>query len=238
MASAEDMEPEDPETPARTNKCDYDVPISTLQNLLDNAKTSVGLLRVPSMPPDLCPPQGTISLYKISKNIFGLITNNHMMPRTDNEFICGSYINFEGFGRLVLSNEDIECVTTNEELDATIIELTEQCVALLTQRGAKFLEIASARLQDQVAMVHHSNDVFAFDKGIVHDIKDNILYYYLGGDFESSGSPILLWNLQAIGLHRHSNRKKSHTILGAIRIATHLPDVVNFHIGARLAPQM
>ena len=56
------------------------------------------------------------------------------MPRTENELICGSYINFEGFGRLVLSNEDIECVTTNEELDATIIELTKQCVALLTQR--------------------------------------------------------------------------------------------------------
>ena len=160
------------------------------------------------------------------------------MPRTENELICGSYINFEGFGRLVLSNEDIECVTTNEELDATIIELSEQCVTLLTQRGAKFLEIASARLEDKVAMVHHPNDVFAFDKGIVHDIKDSIIYYYLNGDFGSSGAPILLWNLQAIGLHRHSYRKKSHTILGAIRIATHLPDVVNFHIGARLAPQM
>ena len=68
MASAEDMEPEDSETPARTNKCDYDVPSPTLQNLLDNAKNSVGLLRVHPKPADLSPsqpPEGTVSLYKL-----------------------------------------------------------------------------------------------------------------------------------------------------------------------------
>lgn len=239
----------DPAAETRINECGYYVPIPTVYNLLDNAKFSVALLRVPPLPPNLNPAQGTISLYEIAKDIFGLITNNHMIPKTDIELICAAYINFEGFGRLILSHNDIVCVTTDKVLDATVIELAEQCVALLKQRGAKFLKIASARLADQVAMVQYPNGVYSFDKGIIHDIRGSVLHYYLGSNFGSSGSPILLWNFQdkqtdftikAIGLHkqRDGNNGNSISILGAIRFATHLPDIVNFHVVARIAPQM
>ena len=33
MASAEDMEPEDPGTPTRTNKCDYDVDFNITKSI-------------------------------------------------------------------------------------------------------------------------------------------------------------------------------------------------------------
>ena len=152
------------------------------------------------------------------------------MPRIDPQFVCGSTINFKGFGQLVLSPDDIRCVTTSAELDATVIELTEKCVSALKQRGARFLKITSAQLNNQVAMVHYSNGEFSIDKGIIYEINGKILHYYIEGDFGSSGSPILLWDVHAIGLHSGRERDNDNKILGSMRIATHLPDIVTFHL--------
>ena len=124
-------------------------------------------------------------MYELANGIFGLMTNNHVMPRIDPQFICGSTINFKGFGQLVLTPDDIRCVTTSVELDATVIELTEKCVSVLRQRGAQFLKIGSAQLNNQVAMVQYPNRRFSFDKGIIHDIIGKNLQYYIAGNSEA-----------------------------------------------------
>ena len=221
-------------------ECGYVVPIHVMQSMIDNSKFSIGLLNV-QQPNEPTPNQGTISLYEIAKNVFGLVTNNHMISQTDREFVSRCSIEFEGFGQLILYAEDIACITTSRstELDATVIELKEQCVALLRKRGAKFLKIASARLNDRVAMVQYPNGVFSIDKGIIHEIQESTLYYYIGGDQGSSGSPILLWDFTSAGLHKaiglHSCRKPDldHAILGHVRVATHFPDIVAFHLITR-----
>ena len=59
-----------------------------------------------------------------------------------------SDIIFGGIGKIFLKPEDIACVSTNKELDATVIELTEQCVALLKECGFNFLKVTNARLGD------------------------------------------------------------------------------------------
>lgn len=107
------------------------------------------------------------------------------------------------FGQLILRHEDINCITTSKELDATVIELKKECITLLDQRHAKFFKITSARINinDQVAMVQYPNEIFAIDMGLIHQITASTLHYYRGGDFGSSGSPILRWNKYAIGLH-------------------------------------
>ena len=215
----------------------YVVPVHVMQSMIDGAKFSVGLLNV-QLPNEPTSNQGTISLYEIAKNVFGLVTNNHMISQTDRDIVSRCSIEFEGFGRLILHAEDIACITTSTstELDATVIELNEQCVALLRKRGAKFLKIASARINDKVAMVQYPNCVFSIDKGVIHEIQESTLYYYIGGDHGSSGSPILLWDFTSAGLHKaiglHSHRKidSGHAILGHVRIATHLPDVVSLHL--------
>ena len=81
-------------------------------------------------------------------------------------------------------------------------------------------------------MVQYPNGEFSFDKGIIHDINGKILHYYIAGNFGSSGSPILLWDLHVIGLHRGRDRDKDKEILGSMRIATHLPDIVTFHLNS------
>ena len=214
-----------------TKECGYYVPGEKVENLLANSKFSVGyLIAAEAIPPNHCPIQGTISMYEMANGVFGLMTNNHVMPRIDPQFVCGSIINFKGFGQLVLTPHDIRCVTTSAELDATVIELTDKCVSTLKQRNAQFLKITSAQLGNQVAMVQYPNGEFSFDKGIIHDINGYILHYYIAGDPGSSGSPILLWDLRAIGLHSGRVSDNDKEILGSMRIATHLPDIVTFHL--------
>ena len=129
-------------------------------------------------------------------------------------------------------------MTTSEELDATVIELREHFVDVLKLRGAEFVRIASARVGDRMAMVHTMNRVFAIDKGLVHEISESRLYYEMAEDVWSSGAPILLWDFQAIGLHSHWENNSADSASGSIRVATHLPDVVAFHLISRIAPYM
>ena len=185
-----------------TKECGYHVPVVKEENLLANSKFSVEYWKAAeAIPPDNCPIQRTISLYEMTNGLFGLMTNNHVMPRMDPQFVCCSTFNFEGFGQLVLTPDDIRCITTSAELDVTVIELTEKCVSALKQRGAQFLKIKSAQLNNHVAILQYSNGEFSFNKGIIHEITGKILHYYTTGNFGSSGSPILLWDLHAIGLH-------------------------------------
>ena len=208
---------------------DYHVTIKNLRNLLDNITFAVGYFKAAeAIPPNINPKYGTISLYEIGADMFGLITNNHLIPRIEPQFICGSDITFEGFGSLTLRPEDINCVTTNEELDATVIELHKQCVDVFKKRKAQFLKITNAQLHNQVAMVQYPNGEFSFDKGVIIDIQGNTLYNNMSSDLGSSGSPILLWDLRAIGLHFGRSQ-----IGNKLRHATHIPAIVDFHKASR-----
>ena len=61
---------------------DYHVTFKNLRNLLDNITFSVGYFKASeAIPPNINPNYGTISLYEIAEDIFGLITNNHLIPR-------------------------------------------------------------------------------------------------------------------------------------------------------------
>ena len=68
----------------RIYEAGYTVPFQVMQNLMENSKFSVGLLNV-QLPNEQTPKQGTISLYELAKNVFGLVTNNHMISQTDKE---------------------------------------------------------------------------------------------------------------------------------------------------------
>lgn len=235
--------------------CGYSVPLSIMERILEGSKNAVGLLctsprhslsdETASSPPPtqhLKAPQkqhGIISLFELTQNVFGLITTHQLLPRTDPSCICGgTEISFDGFGHIELHPDDVYCVTTSEELDATVIELREHVVSVLKLRGAEFVRIASARVGDQVAMVHNTNRVFSIDKGFVYEVSESRVCYQMSPEVWSSGAPILLWDFQAIGLHSHWENNSADSVSGPFRIATHLPDVVAFHLISRIAPYM
>ena len=207
---------------------------SETTNYWKAATFAMGILRATPLNFESSSTQGAIALYEIEKEKCVLITNHHLLPRTDIEFICGSYINFEGLGRLILHPADIESITTNVELDATVIQLSNDMVFHLTQRGAKFLKIDDARIGEEVVIVKSPYGFFAIDNGIIHEIKDCTLYYTTKEGFGSSGSPILQKNFQAIGLHRNTDINSGYNIENCC-IATQLVDIVAFHLKSQNA---
>ena len=64
-----------------------------------------------------------------------------------------------------MSKNEIKFCTTNEELDVTVIELSEQCVKRLQQLGAKFIRVTSAREGDKIAMAQYPEGEVFFDMG-------------------------------------------------------------------------
>ena len=99
------------------------------------AKVSVCHVHAPPIPPDTVAP-GTADLYEMAEGVFTVATNNHVIPITDTNFLVNTVFTFEGPGQIKLSKKDINFCTTNKELDATVIELTEAGVKRLQKFGA------------------------------------------------------------------------------------------------------
>ena len=212
------------------NETGYAAPVKVYESAFAQAKISVCHVQAPPNPPAIIGDQGTAALYELTEGVFAAATNNHVLPVTGAEFLIRIVFTFEGLGPITLSKDEINCCTTSKELDATVVELTEQCVKRLQQLGAKFIRLTTAREGDKIAMAQYPQGQFSFDKGAIEEIKDNELYYYLGGAPGSSGSPILLWDYKAIGMHKQSGSRVEHRALGPIRRGTSLLAIAMFHL--------
>ena len=212
----------------------YLVKLTSFRHLLDYSKVAIGILLAPPHMPHQPGRQGTIALYEISMNIFVLITSHHNIPVTDTALLCRCEIIFGTFGKIVLKPEDIASVSTNPELDATVIELTAQCAAFLKQCGFNFLKVTNARLGDPVALLQlYPDGECAFDKGTIHEMNSWRLSCCIACDVGCSGAPLLLWDVQAVGLIRSENFESPQRAQGNVRVATSLPDIVAYHLVSR-----
>ena len=124
-------------------------------------------MQAPPIPPDIVAP-GTADLYELAEGVFTVATNNHVIPITDTNFLVNTVFIFEGLGQIKLSDKDINFCTTNKELDATVIELTEAGVKRLQQFGAKFIRVTTASGGDK-----SPEGEFSIDRGTIQKIKDN-----------------------------------------------------------------
>ena len=182
-------------------------------------------MQAPPIPPDTAVLQGTADLYELAEGVFTIATNNHVIPITDADFLVNTVFTFEGIGPIRLSEEEIKFCTTNKELDATVIELTDACVKRLQQFGAKFIKVTTASGGDK-----YPEGEFCIDRAAIQEIKDNEVYYYLGGALGSNGSPILLWDYRAIGMHTQSGTDIEHSALVPIRHVNRLLAIAVFQL--------
>ena len=141
-------------------------------------------MQAPPVPPDTAVLHGTADLYELVKGVFTVVTNNHVIPITDTNFLVNTIFTFEGLGQIKLSENEIKFCTTNSELDATVIELTEAGAKRLQQLGAKFIRVTTVSGGD-----NSPEGEFSIDRGAIHKIKENEVYYYLDGALSSNGSP-------------------------------------------------
>lgn len=227
---------------------EYSYPVSdpVLANLLDACHFCVGTLHPPpesSAAPPNAPPESPaavalVALLELAHNVFGLVTSARALPDADVQRVCRAEVAFRGFGRLGLRPADVASLTRDEALDALVVELTEPCAAQLRARGARFLRAASARLGDQVALVLcERNDELAVFKGVVHAMGGDAIHYDVGVHVDAVGSPLLLWNGEAVGLVNRRSSCAAEPSGGRSRLAaTRLLDVVAAHLVARASP--
>ena len=117
--------------------------VEVYESAFAQAKVSVCHVQAPPIPPDTVGLQGTADLYELAEGVFTVATNNHVIPITDADFLVNTVFTFEGLGPIRLSKEEIKFCTTNKELDATVIELTDAGVKRLQQFGAKFIRVTT-----------------------------------------------------------------------------------------------
>ena len=147
------------------NKFDYVPPVKIYKSAFAQAKVSVCHVQAPPIHPDIAGLQGSAALYELAEGVFTAATNNRVLPVTDTDFLVRIVFTFEGVGAIRLSRDEIKFCTTNEELDATVIELTGQCVKRLQQLGEEFIRVTTAREGDKIAMAQYPEDEVSFDKG-------------------------------------------------------------------------
>ena len=145
------------------NKFGY--PVKEHKSAFAQAKVSVCHVQAPPIRPDTAGLQGSAALYELAEGVFTAATNNRLLPVTDTDFLVRIVFTFGGVGAIRLSKDEIKFCTTNEELDATVIELTGQCVKRLQQLGAEFIRVTTAHGGDKIATAQYPEDEVSFDKG-------------------------------------------------------------------------
>ena len=200
-------------------------PLEVYESAFAQEKVFVCHVQSPPIPPDTVGLQGTADLYELAEGVFTIATNNHVIPITEADFLVHTVFTFEGIGQIRLSEEEIKFCTTNRELDATVIELTDACVKRLQQFGAKFIRVTSTSGGDK-----SPEGEFCIDKGAIQEIKEKEVYYYLGGAFGNNGSPILLWDYRAFGMHKPSGTSIEHRALIPIRHGIRLLAIAVFQL--------
>ena len=144
------------------NKFGYAPPVKLA---FAQAKVSVCHVQAPPIPPDTAGLQGSAALYELAEGVFTIATNNRVLKDTDTDFLVRIVFKFEGVEAISLSRDEIIFCTTNEELDATVIELSVQCVKRLQQLGAKFIRLTTACEGHKMAMAQYPEGEFSVDKG-------------------------------------------------------------------------
>ena len=129
------------------------------------AKVSVCHVQAPPISPNTAGLQGSAAFYELAEGVFTIATNNRVLKDTNTDFLVRIVFKFEEVEAISLSREEIKFCTTNEELDATVIELSEQCVKRLQQLGAEFIRLTTAHEGDKIAMAQSPEGEVSFDKG-------------------------------------------------------------------------
>ena len=209
------------------DKFDYVPPVKVYKSAFAQAKVSVCHVQAPPIFSDTAVLQGTADLYELVEGLFTVATNNHVIPLTDTNFLVNTVFTFEGLGQIKLSEKDIKFCTTNRELDATVIELTEAGVKRLQQFGAKFIKVITATASGGDKS---SEGEFFIDMGAIQKIKENEVYYILDGALGSNASPILLWDYKAIGIHKQIGTSIEHRALVPIRHGNSLLAIAVFQL--------
>lgn len=193
------------------------IPVETLRTLAFNAPKSVCFVDTENS-------SGSAGLY-LFKGIAGqhncLISCHHVLP-PEQVFNKKTLFNFEGSEKFSIQPEWVAQIYSKpqESGDFTVVELTQVAIDHLISQGAVFLNISWPRVDDQFVIFQYPNEKLSFGHGSIQAIDSFTLGYYAASDFGSSGSALILWNGDAIGIHRGRLNPIQHKSFGNMKVAT------------------
>ena len=184
---------------------------------------------------------GTGAIFKIEEipKFYCIITCFHVLSP---KYLFEAIIKFEGFDRFKLKPEWIGRMSfrPKREGDYLAIELKPAGVKFLEDKGLIFLKVNSAKFDDQIVVIGYANaslenPEMSVGVGAIQTTDELIskgftLEYYAATGLGTSGSPLVLWSGEAIGIHRsrEDERAASKAFLnaaGSRRFATSLAEI-------------
>ena len=147
----------------------------------------------------------------------GLLTNNHVISLDRFRDNASCSLQFEGLNKLsiTLKFRSGKHFFTDEGLDATFVQLKRRTIESLENNGAKWLLFgAEARSGDDIFIVQHPseklNGRMACASGKIESLSGNDIIHLVNTEQGSSGSPVMNYNCQLVGLHQSAVHEKKY----------------------------
>ena len=216
------------------NKFSYAPPV-VFESAFPQIKDSLCHVQAPPIPPDTIGLQGTADLYELTEGVFTIATSR-VNPVTDANFLVNTVFTFDGIGQIRLREEEIKFCSTNRELDAIVIELTEDGVNRLKQFGAKLIRVSTTTSGgDKCPEGEFCIDIESIQEINllkINQINNEVYYgYYVGSSLNSNVSPILLWDYRAIAMNNQTGTTgNGHRALLPIRNGNRLLAIAVYQI--------
>lgn len=189
------------------------IPVQVLAFLLEFLKPSICKVAVKNS-------QGTGSLvaFPLHDTSFAksFVTCSHVLGSNDRFEIYNAKLQFEveQMKLIRIRPEWILHVWNSSEqfFDATIIEFNSLGVDEMEKRGAKFLKITKPEIGQQVIMLQYPNGVYSLDGNHIEEINGYEIMYHLGADNGSSGSPLVTYGGDVVGVHRRRDESRQRPL--------------------------
>ena len=158
---------------------------------------------------------GTGAIYRLEANrtYHFLMTCFHVLSPDDVE---KARFRFEGCAPFALKPEWIgaKCFRPVGHGDYLAVELKPAAVAFIEAKGLAFLNVKAPRVDDQIVVFGYGipeldDPEMTFGHGAIQAIRGYTLDYYVAAGSGTSGSPLVLWSGEAIGIH-HSRENEKH----------------------------
>ena len=185
---------------------------------------------------------GSGAFYKVIDNRGGerflVMTCHHVLPTTSTLRISQVQFKFYDIPQMkciTLDKTQVKNVWTEDILDATVIELYPEIASLYKSYGAEFLQIGEVKPNVDVVILQYPWGIFSIADGDIEEVNRNgtRLFYRIGTESGSSGSPLLDLDCVALGMHNTGQTGVSSREPNAFRVATALSAIVLAYLGDR-----
>ena len=180
--------------------------------------------------------QGTGALYRVvdrqSRDRFLIMTCNHVLPTNAIYEIKQTQFFFPEIPQMgnVLEMAQVKFVWCAKLLDATVIEISPELAVRFQSYGANFLQVGEATPDVDVVILQFPAGTFSIAYGDIEAINGDKVFYQIGTEGGSSGSPLLNLDCVAVAMHNAGSAGAASTQPAGIRRATALSAVVKAYL--------